>query len=245
MARTELVRISTLAERSGVPSATVKHYLREGLLPGPKKRTARNMAYYDAKLVDRIVVIKRLQKEHFLPLGVIKTMLSRGQRPPDHHVAAEAIASVLRKSAGPETRTRAEIVKGGMREEDLDWLTAAGLLGPEGEGDAATYSGDDVELLRTLGASRRAGIDPEMLPFETLETYVRSIRELVRAELNLFRVGVIPRAGEDLERLTRVATTLSERLVVLIRRRMLLPILNELVDEEKAPEHPRKKRKKS
>lgn len=243
MARTELVRISTLAERSGVPSATVKHYLREGLLPGPRKRTARNMAYYDAKLVERIVVIKRLQKEHFLPLGVIKTMLSRGKRPADHRVAADAIAGVLRERAGPETRTRAEILKGGMPEAQLDWLTQAGLLRPEGEAEGATYSGDDVELLRTLGASRRAGIDPEMLPFETLDIYVRSIRELVRAELNLFRLGVLPRAGTDLARITEVATTLSERLVVLIRRRMLLPILDELVAEETAPKRASGKRK--
>ena len=41
----ELLKISELAERSGVPVATVRHYLREGLLPEPVK-TSRNMAYY-------------------------------------------------------------------------------------------------------------------------------------------------------------------------------------------------------
>ena len=41
----ELLRISELAERAEVPVATVRHYLREGLLPEPVK-TSRNMAYY-------------------------------------------------------------------------------------------------------------------------------------------------------------------------------------------------------
>ena len=41
----ELLRISELAQSSGVPVATIRHYLREELLPEPVK-TSRNMAYY-------------------------------------------------------------------------------------------------------------------------------------------------------------------------------------------------------
>ncbi len=40
-----MIRISELADRADVPVATVRHYLREGLLPEPVK-TSRNMAYY-------------------------------------------------------------------------------------------------------------------------------------------------------------------------------------------------------
>ena len=53
----ELVKMAVLAKRSGVPAATIKHYLREGLIPGPVRRTARNMAYYDAGVVERIVIV--------------------------------------------------------------------------------------------------------------------------------------------------------------------------------------------
>ena len=56
-----------LAEASGVPSATIKHYLREGLLPKPVK-TSRNMAWYSPDYVDRIKLIKRLQEERYMPL---------------------------------------------------------------------------------------------------------------------------------------------------------------------------------
>ena len=42
-----LVKMSVFAQRSGVPAPTIKHYVREGLLPKPV-RTSRTMAYYDA-----------------------------------------------------------------------------------------------------------------------------------------------------------------------------------------------------
>src|SRR5829696_415804 len=71
----ELIKMAELAKRSGVPSPTIKHYIREGLLPGPEVRTSRNMAYYDARLASRIRVIKELQAERFLPLRVIGELL--------------------------------------------------------------------------------------------------------------------------------------------------------------------------
>ena len=66
--------MGALAEASGVSAATIKHYLREGLLPPPVK-TSRNMAWYTPDYVDRIKLIKRLQEERYLPLKVIKRIL--------------------------------------------------------------------------------------------------------------------------------------------------------------------------
>src|SRR5204863_8961448 len=71
---TDLLRMRELAERSGVSAGTIKHYLREGLLPEPV-RTSRNMAYYPADFVERIRLIKRLQEERFMPLRVIKDVI--------------------------------------------------------------------------------------------------------------------------------------------------------------------------
>jgi DNA-binding transcriptional MerR regulator len=70
----ELLRMGELAAASGVPAPTIKHYLREGLLPEPVK-TSRNMAYYPPEFVDRIKLIKRLQEERFMPLKAIKSVL--------------------------------------------------------------------------------------------------------------------------------------------------------------------------
>src|SRR5918999_5997107 len=78
----ELLKISELAERSGVPVATVRHYLREGLLPEPVK-TSRNMAYYPPEFIDRIRLIKQLQEERFMPLRVIRDLLEHEDAEPE------------------------------------------------------------------------------------------------------------------------------------------------------------------
>ena len=51
-----LLKMSELAERSGVSAGTIKHYLREGLLGDGDDvlRTSRNMAYYPPDYVERI-----------------------------------------------------------------------------------------------------------------------------------------------------------------------------------------------
>jgi len=52
----DLLKIGELATRAGVPIATVKHYLREGLIAATRK-SGRTMAWYDPALVDRIRAI--------------------------------------------------------------------------------------------------------------------------------------------------------------------------------------------
>ena len=74
MSENGLLKMSELAEASGVSSGTIKHYLREGLLPEPV-RTSRNMAYYPPEFVDRIRLIKQLQEERFMPLRAIKQVI--------------------------------------------------------------------------------------------------------------------------------------------------------------------------
>ena len=73
------LKMSELADASGVSAATIKHYLREGLLGDEAGivRTSRNMAWYPPGYVDRIRLIKRLQEERYLPLRLIKELLVR------------------------------------------------------------------------------------------------------------------------------------------------------------------------
>lgn len=74
----DLLKISQLAQKAGVSTPTVKHYVREGLIPRPVK-TSRNMAYYSEADIHRIRLVKKLQKEKFLPLEVIKRLLDKGE----------------------------------------------------------------------------------------------------------------------------------------------------------------------
>jgi DNA-binding transcriptional MerR regulator len=232
-----LLRIGELSRRSGVPIATLKHYLREGLI-APTKKSGRTMSWYDPALATRVQAIKELQQRQFLPLDVIREALDRDAAAPDEVAAADAIAKVLERHTGsPRAVSRAEVLERGMASaRELDILAAMGLARA---GDDGSFRGDDLALLSTLGAARRAGITAEMLPFSIVDNYLRALRALVAAELQLFRDGVIPRAAPGkLEHLTTTATELSERLVVLIRRKLLLPTLTSLMEEDRERPNP-------
>lgn len=238
--RPELVKLSTLAAECGVPAATLKHYVREGLLPGPSER-GRNVAYYDRALAPRIQRIKELQRSRFLPLKVIREVLDTEALPTEDATVGAAIARVLEARPSTERRSREDLIASGMPATELAWLEGIGLLAEQPGGG---YAGDDLELLRVLGAARRAGLTAHMLPVSVLHRYAEAMQRLVTAELELFREGVIPHAAAtgDLGTLAEAATTLSERLVVLLRRKLLLPTLERMVADERRAERPTPRR---
>ncbi len=232
----ELIKIGELAARSGVSVPTLKHYLREGLIR-PARKTGRTMAWYDAALASRVRAIKRLQHDQFLPLDLIRKTIDEAGAAPDDHAAAEAIARVLEDHGGQRVRTRDELIERGVPVAELDWLERVGFAVPSGED--RQYSGDDLALLVTLGEARKAGITPEMLPFSILGEYLQALRTLVDVELRMFRAGVLTRATpERVGPLSETATRLSERLVVLLRRKLLLPMFHTLMEEARENARP-------
>jgi len=64
--------IIALADATGVTPRTIRYYVQQGLLPSPNKRGPG--ANYDKSLIDRLQLIKRLQREH-LPLAEIRNQL--------------------------------------------------------------------------------------------------------------------------------------------------------------------------
>jgi len=64
--------LAQLCELAEVTPRTVRYYIQQGLLPSPGTRGP--MARYDQSHVDRIRLIKRLQREH-LPLAEIRQQL--------------------------------------------------------------------------------------------------------------------------------------------------------------------------
>ena len=113
------MKISELAAAAGVPVATVRHYLREGLLPEPEK-TSRNMAYYPPELVGRIQLIKQLQEDRYLPLKVIRELLESGDGDPDRlralieledRILERTLAGERKRVSAREVRERYDMPK--------------------------------------------------------------------------------------------------------------------------------------
>jgi DNA-binding transcriptional MerR regulator len=168
MERGELLKMSELAERSGVSAGTIKHYLREGLLGQGDDvvRTSRNMAYYPPDYVDRIRTIKRLQEERFMPLRAIKDALERAAASRDDERVSAA-----------EAKRRYEIPQ-----NVLDRLKDIEVLTPTSKG----YDADDVKIIEAISRFRAGGYD-EALGFTVYDTlrYQEALAPLVQEEVRV------------------------------------------------------------
>ena len=209
--RNGLLKMSELAEASGVSAGTIKHYLREGLLPEPVK-TSRNMAYYPPEFVERIRLIKRLQEERFMPLRLIKgvleddpdrarTLVELEDRILERAVAAQEQGRVSRA----EVRRRYDIPDNVLaRLEDLE------ILAPNSRG----YDPDDVKVIEAISRFRAGGYD-EALGFTVYDTlrYREALGPLVEEEVRTLLDRV---SGEDVERAVEMIAAGAEPLRELV-----------------------------
>ena len=180
--RDGLLRMRELAEASGVSAGTIKHYLREGLLPEPV-RTSRNMAYYPPEFVDRIRLIKQLQEERFMPLKAIKRVLDGD--PERTRALVELEDRILeRAAAGDEARVSAAELhrRYDIPREVLDRLAELEVLTPTARG----YSLSDVKIVEAICRFRAGGYD-ERIGFTVYDTlrYKRTLETLVEEEIDV------------------------------------------------------------
>ena len=163
-------------------AGTIKHYLREGLLPEPV-RTSRNMAYYPPEFVDRIRLIKQLQEERFMPLRAIKQVID--EDPARTRALVELEDRILeRAAAGDETRVSAAELsrRYDVPREVLDRLAELGVLTPASRG----YTPSDVKIVEAISRFRAGGYE-ERIGFTVYDTlrYKRALEALVAEEVQV------------------------------------------------------------
>ena len=211
-----LLKMSELAERSGVSAGTIRYYLREGLLGSGRDivRTSRNMAYYPPQYVERIELIKRLQEERFMPLRVIRGALKEDPERVRALIELEdRILERARASAADDSRASRKAIQEryGVPRNVLARLAEIGVLTPNQRG----YDRDDVKIIEAIASSRAGGYD-EALGFTVYDTlrYREALEPLVREEV----LALVSRlAGEvDVERAMEIVTAGVEPLRELI-----------------------------
>jgi DNA-binding transcriptional MerR regulator len=190
--RNGLLKMSELAEASGVSAGTIKHYLREGLLPEPV-RTSRNMAYYPPEFVERVRLIKRLQEQRFMPLKVIRRMLRDDpQRTQalielEDRVLETAMAGEEKRISASELHRRYEIPR-----EVIRRLVELDVLTPNSRG----YSPSDVKIVEAICRFRAGGYD-ERIGFTVYDTlrYKSALEGLVKEEVEI----LLQRLAEEMD----------------------------------------------
>jgi DNA-binding transcriptional MerR regulator len=219
-----------LAESAGVSAGTIKHYLREGLLPEPIK-TSRNMAYYPREFVERVKLIKQLQEERFLPLKVIKEILENGEEgegPGRLRALIELEDRVLERALGTQDEagmSEVEVKKHyGLPDEALERLEGLQVLTPQRRNGGKRYGPDDVQIIEAVSRMRASGYS-EALGFTVYDTliYKRNLERLVSEEVGVMmeRVAGEMDTDEAVDLLERAVEPMRD-LVAAMRAKLLI-----------------------
>jgi DNA-binding transcriptional MerR regulator len=210
-----MLKMSELAERSGVSAGTIKHYLREGLLGNGDevKRTSRNMAYYPEDFVERVRLIKRLQEERFMPLRVIRDVM--GVDPDRAARLIELEDRIIEKSLkiGESGRVSRAKVRSAydVPRNVLDRLEELAILTPNARG----YDADDVAIIEAISRFRAGGYD-EAIGFTVYDTlrYREALQPLVEEEVRVLLDRLVDEV--EVERAVEIIASGAEPLRELI-----------------------------
>ncbi|MFG2192668.1 MerR family transcriptional regulator [Streptomyces sp. NPDC048639] len=200
------MRLAELSEHSGVPTATIKYYLRERLLP-PGRRISATQAEYG--------------EEHLRRLRLVRALIQVGRMPVT--TAREVLAAVEDESLDQHMRLGA-----------ATWSLPQGPEPDEDDPAAETARATVAELLRQLGWTFEEGGEPsparqtlvasvaalERLGYRCdtahLEPYARAAAEIAAHDLDLVEEYAQP--AEQVE--AAVALTVLYEPVLLSLRRM-------------------------
>jgi DNA-binding transcriptional MerR regulator len=224
-----LMKMSELAEQSGVSAGTIKHYLREGLLPEPV-RTSRNMAYYPPEFVERIRLIKRLQEDRFMPLRLIKGVID--EDPERAHALIELEDRIIERAAAAQERGRVSRAEVRRRYEVpdnvLERLEDLKILSPNSRG----YDPDEVKIIEAISRFRAGGYD-ERIGFTVYDAvrYREALQPLVEEEVGVLLERLVGEVDVDrAEEIIAAGTDPLRELIGAIHSKLLLDELRRATD---------------
>lgn len=194
------MRVSELSRASGVPVATIKYYLREGLLHRGET-TSPNQARYDDTHLRRLRLIRALVDVGSLPIAVVRDVLAAVDDPATdlHRMLGATVYAVT----GVPDHDGAGLDPAGT---DLDEL-AAGMgwtVSPEAPARAGART--------VLARMRQLGVSPSA---DTLRAWAEAADHAARADLL-----AVQRAGDrqDAAEIALVGTVLGDALLAALRR---------------------------
>lgn len=189
------MRISELSRQADVPVATVKYYLREGLLHAGEL-TAATQARYDETHVARLRLVRSLLGPGGLSVARAREVLRAIDDPPEHDyqllgVAAAAVRHPV--AVHPHAEVHALVERWGWSTDEdscpehqaladaLEGLRAAGFTSPPGVLDAYAAAMDsvaEVELAHVPSESLAAAVRYVVLGVVLNEPVLLAMRRL-------------------------------------------------------------------
>lgn len=188
------MRISELSAAADVPVATIKYYLREGLLP-EGQRSSPTQARYDDAHVERLRVIRALGASNVSIAETRRVLAALDDPPPSPF----DVLGTAHEAVAPQVPDAVDLADAESLAERLGWAP--------GSCDPRVLAG----VARALQVLEQAGFT---VPDDVMTAYVNGIRAMAQAEI----AGVPADSVEDAVRYVVLGTVLVEPLLLALRR---------------------------
>lgn len=186
--------MAELSTRAGVPVATVKFYLREGLLP-PGARTSATQASYDETHIRRLRVIRALIDAGVGISGARKVLAALDEPPTDPF----ELLGAAHAAVAPQFEVKIRLTEAEQLAERLGFQPGACEV--ERLADVA----------RALQILRGAGFE---IPADVMTAYLQGMKSIATAEI----AGIPVDDPHEAVRYVVLGTALAEPLLLALRR---------------------------
>ena len=168
------MRISELSRATGVPVATIKFYLREGLVP-EGVRTSPNQAQYDDAHVQRLRLVRALVGVGGLSIAATREVLGHIDEPAQPTLD---LLGAAHQAVAPELPDDVEVTRGGALGGCWGWSSCVSrVVGTRRDGIDLGVAG----LAVALAALDDAGFVVEP---DRMDTYAEAMMRVARAEID-------------------------------------------------------------
>lgn len=216
-------RMKDLCDRTGLPRQAIHFYIHQGLIAEGLK-TGRNMAYYSDSHVERILLIKKLQHERFLPLKAIRAVLDDtddGFTPAQRRLFAEVKEqlpiSIAKSDAYVGVAVSEVLLRSRIDRADFDAMIATGLFGTREDAHGRLLMRQDdvwmVELwseVRQAGFSRELGFTPDIV----MSIYEQAISHMFKQERVVLTTMLENVPAAEIARLVALGLPMIHRFLV-------------------------------
>lgn len=191
------MKLSELCVEVGLPAATVKYYLREGLVPSGERVTA-TRAEYAAPHVERLRLVRALVEGAGMSIDGVRRVVDALDHPPESRHDLLGVAQAAIDGPPPDVGV-AESTRVAL--EDLGW----GGCSPDQIG----------HLQAALDTAQRAGVP---VPADRLASYARAMLDVAEADIAGFDEDPERATPAGAVRYVAVGTVVTDAVLVALRR---------------------------
>ncbi|WP_181780987.1 MerR family transcriptional regulator [Pseudonocardia pini] len=197
------MRMAELSRTTGVPVATIKYYVREGLLPRGEVTTSPNQASYGEQHVRRLQLVRSLVEVGGLSIAAVRATLAAVDDPavPLHDTLGMTIAA-----SDPATAPAPDDAAQHRAEARIDEVLAKKGWRPHPGASARQAAIDCLATMHRVTGDRLASV---------VDAYADAVEAIAEADLDTVSALADP---EERVETALVGTVLGDRLLAALRR---------------------------